>query len=357
MRRFDVRWMLCAVISDEEDWTMRKLVATVAVVCGLGLVVLPFALSLFDRAPAGERVTNRFRSTLSANGLHDLAVNLGTMGAMVDQFIHQTSPQLARELHMTGSQYNAFVGRQFPAVAAGVKGIPPLVAFVTPVAAQLEALNPQFESVDSLPFLGLPLTTVPWILLAIGAAPIGLGVVIWRTRSRVPVMFAAVLGLAMIVLPLALSYPRKASDATKVAAVGKVALSPQAAAGAQTANRLIDNTVTQIQSEMIPALAQRLHVSTAAFEHSLATNYPAVTKGLTAWPSIKPGAVELVRRQVASTGDASELNGLDFTPLPWYIMGPGIALLLTGGIALTLGSRSAPAWAAVAGPRTHTRPS
>jgi hypothetical protein len=331
---------------------VRKLVATVAVLCGLGLVALPFALSLFERAPAGERVTNRFRSTLSADGLHSLAVNFSTMGAMVDQFIHRASPQLARELHMTGGEYNAFVDRRFPAVAAGVKGIPPLVAFVTPVAAQLEALHPQFESVDSLPFLGLPLSTVPWILLAIGAALIGLGVVLGCTRRRAPLMFAAALGVAMIVLPLALSYPRKASDATKVAAVGKVALSPQAAAGAQTANRLIDRTVTQVKTEMIPALAQRLHVSTAAFEHSVATRYPAVAKGLAAWPTIKPGAVELVRRQVASVSDATELNGLDFTPLPWFIMGPGIALLLTAGIALTLRSRPEPARTAELGLRT-----
>ena len=90
------------------------------------------------------------------------------MGALVDQFVHQTSPQLARELHMSTGQYNAYVDQQFPAVAAGVKGIPPLVAFVTPVAAQLEALHPRFASIDSLPFLGLPLTTVPWILLALG---------------------------------------------------------------------------------------------------------------------------------------------------------------------------------------------
>lgn len=46
------------------------------------------------------------------------------------------------------------------------------------------------------------------------------------------------------------------------------------------------------------------------------------------------------------SGDAATLNGLDFTPLPWYIMGPGIALLLTAGIALTAtrmpaGARSA----------------
>jgi hypothetical protein len=121
---------------------MRKLVATVAVVCGLGLVALPFALSLFDRAPAGQRVTNRFRSTLSTDGLQHLASNFATMGAMVDQFIHQASPQLARELHMTRGAYDAFVDRRFPAVAAGVKRIPPLVAFVTPVAAQLEALHP-----------------------------------------------------------------------------------------------------------------------------------------------------------------------------------------------------------------------
>ena len=108
-------------------------------------------------------------------------------------------------------------------------------------------------------------------------------------------MVAAALGLAMLVVPLALSYPRKASDARKVAAVGRVALSRQAATGAQTANGLIDNMVTQVKTQMVPALAQRLHLTTAALETSIATNYPAVAKGLAAWPSIKPGAVELVR--------------------------------------------------------------
>ena len=108
---------------------MRKVVATVAVVCGLGLIAVPFALSLFDRAPAGERVTNRFRATLSNDGLHSLAANFQTMGALVDQFVHETSPALARRLHMTDRQFAAFVARDYPAVAAGVSGIPPLVAF------------------------------------------------------------------------------------------------------------------------------------------------------------------------------------------------------------------------------------
>jgi len=108
---------------------MRKLVAVIAVVCGLGLVAAPFALSLFDRAPAGERITDRFRQTMSERGLRDLAGNFQTMGALVSEFIDRTSPALAADLHMTSGQYDAYVARSFPAVAAGVRGIPPLVAF------------------------------------------------------------------------------------------------------------------------------------------------------------------------------------------------------------------------------------
>lgn len=76
---------------------MRQVVATIAVVSGVGLLVVPFALSLFDRAAAGERVTNRFRATMSVQRLHNLATNFGTMGAVMDQFVHETSPQLARQ--------------------------------------------------------------------------------------------------------------------------------------------------------------------------------------------------------------------------------------------------------------------
>jgi hypothetical protein len=73
---------------------------------------------------------------------------------------------------------------------------------------------------------------------------------------------------------------------------------------------------------MLPSLARRLHETPAAFEASVAQRYPAVSKGLAAWPSIKPGAVELVRRQGASVPDGDKMNGLDFSALPRYIIGP-----------------------------------
>jgi hypothetical protein len=317
------------------------MVATVAVASGIGLIVLPFALSLFPRAAAGERVLNRFRQTMSVAGLHSLATNFATMGGAIDQFINQASPQLAHQLGMTPAQFAAYEQHAFPAVRAAVTGIPPLVAFVAPVNAQLQALHPQFASVDSLPFLGFPLTTIPWLLVAVGLALLGVGTWTLRGRSRASLAAAGVLGAALLVIPLGLSYPSKASDAARVQTVGRVALSQAAVDGATKANALIDGLVTQVQGRMIPALAERLGSTSAQFDATLARDYPQVAKGLAAWPSIKPGALHLVALQRASVSDAESMNGLAFRPLPWYIMGPAIALLLAVAAALPKAIRDA----------------
>jgi hypothetical protein len=315
----------------------RKLLAVIAVVCGIGLMISPFALSLFDRAPAGERIVGRFRTTMSEEGLQELRSNFATIGALADQFVNQTGPGLAQALHMSTAEYNAFVAREFPKVAAGVKEIPPLVAFVSPVAARLEQLHPQFAAVDSLPFLGLSLATVPWILLGIGAGLVGLGLLLAFSAFSLAPVIAALVGAAMIVLTLALSYPAKTRDSRQIADIGNVALSQKAAAGATLANQLINGVVDESQTRLIPVVAARLHLSTEQVQTLLAQKYPAVVAGLQAWPRIRPGAEDLVRRQVASVPDARTLNGIGFRGLPWLMIGPGIALLLGAGLTIGAG--------------------
>ena len=310
----------------------RRLLAVVSVVCGLGLIISPFALSLFDRAPAGERIVDRFRTTMSVEGLQSLRTNFATMGAMASQFVGQTGPGLAHAMHMSPAQYDAFVAREFPKVAAGAKEIPPLVAFVTPVAARLEQLHGQYASVDSLPFLGLSLSTVPWILLGIGAALTALGLALAVTTLSLLPALAGLLGATMIVLTLVLSYPAKTRETREIADVGKVALSAKAAQGATLANTLISGVVDEAQTRMIPAVAARLGLTTQQLQTLMAKRYPAVVTGLQAWPRIRPGAEELVRRQVASVADARTLDGMGFSGLPWLMIGPGIALLLGAGL-------------------------
>ena len=87
------------------------------------MVVLPFALSLFDRAPAGERVTDRFRQTMSTRGLHELKGNFATVGALFEEFTHRTSPELARELHMGTAAFDTYVRDRFPGVASVADGM------------------------------------------------------------------------------------------------------------------------------------------------------------------------------------------------------------------------------------------
>jgi hypothetical protein len=141
-------------IGETRRRAVRRIVAGVAVVSGIGLIVLPSALSPFPRAAAGQRVLDRFRQTMSVRALHSLATNFGTMSGAIDQFIDDTSPHHSHELRMTPAQFAAYERQSFPAVSAAVYGIPPLVAFAAPVNAQLQMLHPQFAAVDSCRFSG-----------------------------------------------------------------------------------------------------------------------------------------------------------------------------------------------------------
>ena len=149
----------------------------IAVVCGIGLMISPFALSLFDRAPAGERIVDRFRTTMSHGGLRELRSNFATVGALADQFVNQTGPGLAQALHMSTAEYNAFVAREFPKVQPGVKEIPPLVALEPrrgPPGASSSAVRGGGLAALPRPLAGDGALDPAWI----GAGLTGLGLVL-----------------------------------------------------------------------------------------------------------------------------------------------------------------------------------
>ena len=137
---------------------MRRAAAVVTVLFGLWLVSLPFAFDLFDRTSNAEKVTDAFRSTLSARGIADLSANYGVIRGFGNQFVNETRPALAKQLGLSQAQFDRFVGANFPAVAAAVKGVPGAIALVDPVVPQLARLSGSgdFRKVDDIPGLGLP---------------------------------------------------------------------------------------------------------------------------------------------------------------------------------------------------------
>jgi hypothetical protein len=285
----------------------RTLAAIASIVLGVGIVAEPFVLSLWSDAPAGQRIVGRFDTTLSTQGLNALVSNFNTVGAMADQLFTQMVPAL----HVDMSQH--------PAIAHAEKEIPAAVALVAPVNKQLVAVHGDFEAVRSLPGLfGLPLKSIPWLLVGLGSALIALGGValirpgIWTSAA------IAVAGVAMIVATLALSLPSKADAAVRVNDVGKVALSPVAAKAAIDTTRTIDALVSDVQTSYA----------------SEATRYPAVERGLEGWPSIRPGAYALAAVQSASLADRERLDNIPFRAFPWLLIGPGITLIALGGAAV-----------------------
>lgn len=315
---------------------MRRAAAVVTVLFGLWLVSLPFAFDLFDRTSNAEKVTDAFRSTLSARGIADLSANYGVIRGFGNQFVNETRPALAKQLGLSQAQFDRFVGANFPAVAAAVKGVPGAIALVDPVVPQLARLSGSgdFRKVDDIPGLGLPITVIPWLLLGLGAAAAGFGAVgLWR-GSRWAIMAGGGIAAATVIAALALDLPAKFQATSRTVEVGRVALSQKAADTATQTVAVVDATVKEVQAKLVPALATRLGTTPAAVKAEIATQFPDVATGLAQWPRIKPGAADLAARQRATVAAFAAGDGAPFRTLPWLVIGPALLAALLCGAAL-----------------------
>lgn len=318
---------------------LRRVAGITAVLAGIVIAVSPFAFKLMGNANGGERVTDRFRTTLNAKGLANLQGGFNTVAAMGGEFFSRTLPDARRAVHQTPAQFQASLQRRFPAIADAEKNVPPVVKIVQPRIPALVASGHDFERVDELPFLGLPISAVPWILLGLGIAVAGLGAVVLARPTRGGAALVAVVGLGLVAVPLAVDLPGRADAAVRLDHLGAFVFSPKIAPVALQTGERLDRMVREVNTQFIPQAAARLHETPKQFTAQLAARYPAVAKGLQQWPTIRPQALYLPKQQVASETDFANLHGLHFRAMPWAVIAPGIAMLLFGGAALVLARR------------------
>lgn len=117
----------------------------------------------------------------------------------------------------------------FPATAKALTAVPPAIALVDPVIPRLKASHGDFQQVDRIPGLGLPIQAVPWMLVIVAVLLIGAGTVGLAAGGQLSIVAIAVVGAAMIVVPFALSLTKKAAAADRIVKVGDVSLSRKAA--------------------------------------------------------------------------------------------------------------------------------
>jgi hypothetical protein len=316
-----------------------RVAALIAVLAGIAIAIVPFAFSLAGNSNGGERITDRFRFTFTDEGLHQLKGGFATAAGMGNQFFGQTLPDVRRELHESPARFRADLRAHYPAIVTAEKQVPPVVALVTPKVPGLVALRSDFHKVDSLPFLGLPISSIPWLLIAIGVIIAGLGAVVLARPSRLGAGLIALAGLALIVVPLAVNAFDKTDSAVRLDKAGSFVFAPKITAAALGTTQRLDQLVSEVEHKFIPRTAGQLHESPARFKAQIAAKYHAVARGLAAWPVIGPRAIKQSHAQVDSIKDFENLHGLHFKALPWTVIGPGILLLLVGLVAVAVPAR------------------
>jgi len=91
---------------------------------------------------------------------------------------------------------------------------------------------------------------------------------------------------------------------------------------------------TQMQEEMLPALAGQLGMDEAELQAFLGENLPATAAGLQAMPDAMGRFTDVVATFEAHLEDFNTLKSVSFTPIVWTLIVGGLLALLAGGWAL-----------------------
>lgn len=309
---------------------MRRAVAIVAIAVGAGLIAIALAYSLFDRTSDAERILDRFEFLTLGDNPDIYLEEAETTRAGSTELVDEAIPRLASEADVPAGELDA----RFPSLVAARQEISEAHEFSVRYSEQLEAVDEKFQSVYDIPISGLPLTATPWLFVLGGLACLALGLIALVTSSRAAIVAILVLGVGMVVGPLALSAPGKAADGEDVKDFASNGLTEQAATAAQQASAALDGVVAETDDQILPFLADRRGVSEAELDQQLSDDFPAAAELLAEWDVIGP---RLSRLADAVSESVDEFDSAEKMPIAfpvWLLLGGGLAMSLSAAIAL-----------------------
>lgn len=204
-----------------------------------------------------------------------------------------------------------------------------------------------FQAADSTPTTWLPFTIGPWLMVLVGLGLIGVGLVTLRPGSggpkAWPILAIGVAGLALAIGPLAVSFPHKtAQSAALVDDLRPLITRPTADAvkGWQSA---MEQMTSQLEGQLLPALAAQLDETPAQLTASLAPDFPAVATGLPKLRAVFVDFADKTKRLDGSVADFAKTKQIPYRTLPWLFIPSGLALAAGSAVALAAERRRTPA--------------
>ncbi len=323
----------------------------VAIIVGLVFIVSTFANNLFEVGPAFEEMIDDFRPILETESLDQAKADIAALDAVSDEFGTAVIPGLSAALGMTPEEMGLFLADSFPAVATGAAALPQIVPTFDGLIDMLFAEQERFASADAIPTTSLPATTVPWGIFLAGIAAVVAGILI-LARIKFNAVNAIVLGLLLVVVPIVLSLPGKSADADELNENLKPVYTAELIQGAQQAIVVIGGMGSEMQTSMLPALAQQMQMTPEDLQAFIGQNFPATGAALQMLPTALPRFEVLSEIFLVNLDNYEVLKPVKFVPIIWTIIIGGVFLVLAGGMLFAFREEDV---AAVAGAASEAR--
>ncbi len=168
-------------------WFAPRTAGIVAIVIGALLVVVPFALSLPDKAADADQLNENLEPVYTAELITQATGALQAVGAMGTEMSEAMLPALAEQLGMTGEELQAFMGENFPATANALATMPDSMERFQGLVTTFEANLDNYETLKSVTF-----APIIWTAIIGGAVVLVMG--IWAAVAGRRVVKAETLG-------------------------------------------------------------------------------------------------------------------------------------------------------------------
>lgn len=317
----------------------RMVLAALTILIGLTFIAMTLIVNLFSVGPAFERLTDGFRPVMTQQSIATATGDVEQLSATGEEFQTSVTPALATQLNMTPAQLNDMMGNRFPDVAVGLGALSTITPNFSRLLATLDQQRPYFTSADAIPTKNLPATTLPWGLLVAGVVVTGVGIYMWFA-PRAGAIVALVVGAVLVATPLAMSLPQKAADADQLNANLKPVYTQSLITQSEQALATLGAMGTQMQGEMMPALAAQLKMTPAQLQAYFAGNFPTTTGTLAAMPATMDRFQGLVATFRTHLSDYKTLKPVQLAPIVWVMVGGAIALVLIGGTGVWVTRRT-----------------
>ena len=194
---------------------MRRVPAVVAVVVGLALTVGVFAMSGFSKARSGENLIDDAQGSVSKTGIVRFRGDLEELKAAAGD-LEKLFPAFAAALGLNDAQFEQKLRTEFPAITEVVDRGSEILGAIEKGVSNLEAHQADYEAADDIPLPGVPVTVMPWFVLATGIGLVALGAWCWRSSRRAPLVAIGVVGLVLVAFTFGAALPDKTKKAERL---------------------------------------------------------------------------------------------------------------------------------------------